>query len=162
MKKTFEQDKNAEELGIDTTRRFVVVKGDEDFDKGDILELPNDDETTYPYFKRISDGERHFMYWSSLAYADKTLRDMEVGDIVIDEDGDEREVLAVCGKLFAYSFDKGSKFFNELADWIEFYRAEDLGWKLKDQAEEETVSILGKTYDKQAVEERLKELKEIR
>jgi len=162
MNKAFEPNKNAEELGIDTTRRFVVVKGDSIFNEGDILELPNDEETTCPYFKRISDGERHSMYWDSLAYADKTLRDMEVGDIVIDEDGDEREVLAVCGKLFAYSFDKGSKFFNELADWIEFYRAEDLGWKLKDQAEEETVSILGKTYDKQAVEERLKELKEIR
>jgi len=36
---TFEADKTAKALGIDTTRRFVVVTGNDRFEKGDILKF---------------------------------------------------------------------------------------------------------------------------
>jgi len=58
------------------------------------------------------------------------LRAMKVGDIIIDEEGDEATVLAVLGRAFLKSF-WGDH--NSAGSWWTFKRAERLGWKLKGQ-----------------------------
>jgi hypothetical protein len=66
--KTFEPNKNIKELGIDITRKFVVVeKGN--FEVGDILKLERDDNSKIPYFKRLKDGEITCCSIDKLAYA---------------------------------------------------------------------------------------------
>jgi hypothetical protein len=129
--KTFEPNKNAEELGIDLTKKFVVIiNGDEYFDKGDILVISEDDETELPYFKRLSDGKEHCMYWSDLYYAERTLRDMEVGENIING-GDEFTVLAICGDVICFD-DFGN------IRWEKLETLNKLGWKPKDKSTTDT------------------------
>lgn len=68
----FPPGKTIKELGIDTTRKFVVVKGDEEpYSEGDILVLEYDDNSCSPKFKRLSDNLGAFEILSNLAYADE-------------------------------------------------------------------------------------------
>jgi hypothetical protein len=86
---TFEENKNAVELGIDTTREFVVVNVDVDdfyFAAGDILELDRNDKSHYPFFKRKSDGVSGCVYWNWLSYADEETNTMNKDKIEILEE----------------------------------------------------------------------------
>lgn len=103
--KTFETDKTAKELGIDTTRKFVVVDRVSDkFDIGDIIRLSNDDNSHRLEFTRISDGLKLFTFWCHLAYADETpsfsKEGLKVGMKVKDSDGDLDEVVEVFENSF--------------------------------------------------------------
>lgn len=93
-------------------------------------------------------------------YKKESLRDMEVGDIVITHHGSEVRVLAVCGEIFANSTGSDHESFY---GWMTFTDAEILGWRLKDQeSEEEIVEVLGKKYKKSKLKERLEELERIK
>ena len=70
MKKTFEPGKNAKELGIVTTRPFVVIKPYEFFHVGEIVVLTKDDDTQCPFFRKKIEQDYCF-FWSHLAYADE-------------------------------------------------------------------------------------------
>ena len=93
--KTFPARKTAKELGIDTSRKFVVVEGNEVFDEGDILVLEEDDNTIRPNFKRVSDSETSFLTLSYLAYLEEEEEYVPragdkvrlEGEIVIDQCG---------------------------------------------------------------------------
>lgn len=73
--KPFEPNKTAEELGIDKTRKFVVVSGNANlyFIKGSILIFLHDNgpEGKLAFFQRISDGFCEYAAWSDLAYAEE-------------------------------------------------------------------------------------------
>ena len=66
--KPFPAGKTAEELGIDTSKKFVVVdNGNTVFNTGEILMLIENDGTSAPYF---SNGKTTWnCLWSDLAYA---------------------------------------------------------------------------------------------
>ena len=49
MNKTLAPNKTIKQLGIDTTREFVVVK-EGNFNAGDILTLERDFNTSYPFY----------------------------------------------------------------------------------------------------------------
>ena len=79
---TFAPGKNAEELGIDLEREFIVVDDERYEGEGDILEYE-----CYTIglisFKRIKDGKTRLMHWSELAYYDEapaSKTKFEVGD----------------------------------------------------------------------------------
>lgn len=79
---SFAPDKNAEELGIDTSRKFIVLKGDIAFKEGSIIAIHRDDYTSFPYFKNIDEKVACF-YWDDLAYYDEPKeRKFKVGDRV--------------------------------------------------------------------------------
>lgn len=68
----FPPHKTIKELGIDVTRKFVVVDDKPiDFKSGDILTLVRDDNDTTPYFCRESDKQNAYCHLSRLAYADE-------------------------------------------------------------------------------------------
>ena len=71
--KTFEPNKTITELGIDTTREFVVVVDNEYsyFKKWDILILEHDDDTKCPRFRRKSDWDTWYYVLYRLYYADE-------------------------------------------------------------------------------------------
>lgn len=64
--KTFEPNKTITELGIDTTRKFIVIK-EWNFNAWDILTLEGDDDTSSPFFKN-QNGGRTWTHLSNLAY----------------------------------------------------------------------------------------------
>ena len=67
----------------------------------------------------------------------ESLRYMEVGDKVVNNAGEERKVLAVCGEAFLFRLISD---FNKAHTWLTFTEGEKYGWKPKDQeAEVETV-----------------------
>lgn len=79
--KTFEPNKNAKELNIDLTRKFIVVeKSGYSPHIGDILEIKEDDNSTNPLFWNLTrdsayldkheteDKWKCVAYWSQLAY----------------------------------------------------------------------------------------------
>jgi hypothetical protein len=69
---TFPPNKTIKELGIDTTREFIVCDTREYCNSagGDIFILEKDDESSFPFFKRKSDGLRFVFNLYQLAYAD--------------------------------------------------------------------------------------------
>ena len=70
MLKTFEAGKNAQELGIDTNKKFVVVENGGLFPKGTILTLYEDDNTPNPFFVvGMHSGKERPCFWQELAYA---------------------------------------------------------------------------------------------
>lgn len=75
MPTPFEAGKNARELGIDTSRKFVIVSTDEGdrnrgLKVGDIVTLRGDDGSCAPFFLD-KNGESRCLLWSQLAYADE-------------------------------------------------------------------------------------------
>lgn len=105
--KTFAPNKNAEELKIDLSRKFVVVEGDAEFKKGEILTLKNDDNTVIVSFWNEDKSVWHYMCWHQLAYAEevKSWDNLEVGDILIDQNGEERAVLGISGEDVFFSYE---------------------------------------------------------
>lgn len=65
------------------------------------------------------------------------LEAMKVGDVIVDEDGEEAEVIAITNNHAAFlrsywdNFDKATY-------WYKFAEAKEKGWKLKPQSEELT------------------------
>lgn len=64
---TFAPNKNSKELGIDTSRKFIVLKGDCIFKEGSIIDIHKDDYTPFPFFKN-RDGKIACFYWDDFAY----------------------------------------------------------------------------------------------
>lgn len=79
---SFEDYKNATQLGIDKSRKFIVLRAGGNFNAGDIVTLQRDDNTTNPFFKRVSDGKINCKYWDGLAYYDEPKK-FKVGDKVM-------------------------------------------------------------------------------
>lgn len=87
-------------------------------------------------------------------YFNRTLHDLVEGDILVNEDGDECEVLGVCGRAIFLSVN------HDLNEYADGYTAEQLekdGWKLKDQPTEETIEIEGGKYTVAELKKLLKE-----
>ena len=73
MKKWFEAGKNSKELGIDVTKKFVlVISGNNGEQLWDLIEINKDDNTSCPFFNNITKWYQKECYsWESLAYADE-------------------------------------------------------------------------------------------
>ena len=128
---TFEADKTAKELGIDTTKKFVVVAGNNRFEKGDILKLFRDNNTGSPWFIKDGSKDTHrCVLWSSLTYAEKEFsqQGLSIGDIVIVGE-DEFKVLDVRELLFDYSYISD---FDAYLGTHTYKEAIKDGWTIKD------------------------------
>jgi len=85
---SFEPNKNAKELGIDTTKEFRVVrKTDVDpcYSNGDILTLERDDNYSCPYFINQTRGIKGVcINWYELEYADEPKQPTFANQIITD------------------------------------------------------------------------------
>jgi len=72
---------------------FRVIEEDSDFDMGEILTLESDDGSDCPYFWNADKSDACCAYWSELEPIEKTIRDVQVGDLVVSRDGYEHLVL---------------------------------------------------------------------
>lgn len=113
---TFEGDKNSKELGIDTSRKFIVCDG-WSFDKGDIIELSVEDNSKNPYFERVSDNENMAISWCFVAYYDEPTHKFKVGDrvkaLIGSPEGKYGEV------VFISNGDDNSPYAVKFEDWDE-------------------------------------------
>lgn len=74
MKKWFEPNKNSKELGIDISKRFVLLTPFNEMNIWDIWEITDDDDSDCPEFRNISTLQTLYIRWKYLAYADNTAR----------------------------------------------------------------------------------------
>ena len=85
---SFEPNKNAKQLGIDTTKEFRVVrKTDVDpcYSNGDILTLERDDNYSCPYFINQTRGIKGvYISWFKLEYADEPKQPTFANQIITD------------------------------------------------------------------------------
>ena len=93
---TFAPNKNSKELGIDTSREFVVVVGDSNFPEGSIVKISRDSRSGLPWFTLASgEGRRHPFHWKDLYYADEKVEQKkgEAANEVIAEEEDEKQFI---------------------------------------------------------------------
>jgi len=69
---------------------FRVIRGNR---TGDIISLKQDDGTENPFFWKEDKSDYHSMYFSNLEPYLKTIRDAQVGDVVVGCFGKEHMVL---------------------------------------------------------------------
>lgn len=119
--------------------------------KGKIITL------TYPIGKGWMCKE-NMMAWieEEISPLEKTWETLKAGDIVIDEEGYERKVLARVDELIALSDENYHDIFNS---WRVVSRIKKFGYTIKqDKPQEETIEILGKRYKKDDVVKKLEGL----
>jgi len=63
--------------------KFKVIERNEYFNVGEIISLKRDDGTENPYFWNEDWSEYHCIYFSDLEPHAKTVRDAQVGDVVV-------------------------------------------------------------------------------
>jgi len=126
--KTFLPILNAKELGIDTSRKFVVVNSNDFLKKGEIVTLKRDDDSFCPFFWNKDKSYYYSIPWDKLAYADKTWETLEEGDVLINSNNKEVEVLGICGRvIFKSSIDNK----NIALSGRTVKELQELGWKIK-------------------------------
>jgi len=72
---------------------FRVIVEDGYFNVDEIITLKQDDGSDCPYFWKEDKSNFWCISFSDLEPHTKTVRDVQVGDVVIDEDGEEHMVL---------------------------------------------------------------------
>jgi len=72
---------------------FRVIRGYYGFELGDIISIKYDDGTAVPYFWNADKSKYYCRSFSDLEPYTKTIRDAQVGDVVVSRDGYEHLVL---------------------------------------------------------------------
>ena len=119
----------------------------------------NDFSNSYPYLIRFSDSSCNSFIESDLAPFVKTLETLEVGDVVLDADKDERTVLVVLPNLYGLSYGSDPKSF---ANWYTLHELQE-EYTLKDATEpvftELTLKAIAEKFGLPVDEIRIKENK---
>lgn len=106
-------------------------------------------------FKGYPEIEKYALCYLEEDKSPKTIRDVEVGDIIYNTEAVYKNVMAISGRLVALSCDNHlNKDF--VGSWQSMESLERGEWKIKGQGE--TITIADKTYNKADVEKRLAEL----
>lgn len=137
---------------IRNLKSVYIEKGSE----GWIIEVDTDDriETYHVDFG----SEKWWVSDSEIELVENTFETLEVGDIVVDDDGDEYAVLTPwIGKVIGLSTYSNAEFFGN------FYTLEELeeDFTIKQSELSDTITLDGKTYKREDVIERLEELEPI-
>ena len=119
----------------------------------------NDYSRSYPYSISFNDSSSSIFFESDLAPVVKTLETLEVGDVVLDEDKDERTVLVVLPNLYGLSYGNDPKGFSS---WHTLHELQE-EYTLKDTTEpvvtELTLEAIAEKFGLPVDEIRIKENK---
>ena len=72
---------------------FRVIEGHNNFKLGEIITLERDDGSDYPFFWNADKSNYHCIYFSEIEPYKKSVRDAQVGDVVVGKSGSEYMVL---------------------------------------------------------------------
>jgi len=89
--------------------QFRVIEGDGGFKVGDIITLKSDDRTDCPYFLKEDKSDVYCTYWSNLKPYIKTIRDAQVGDVVVSNSSGFEYLVLERGQS-TVTFSKGNNF----------------------------------------------------
>jgi len=73
--------------------QFRVIEGNGYLSVGEIISLKNNDGSDYPFFWKEDKSDFWSINFSKLEPLTKTIRDAQVGDLVVHKDGSERMAL---------------------------------------------------------------------
>jgi|GEM_PF-1750066 len=74
--------------------QFRVIGEFSHYEIGEIISLQRDDGSNCPYFQNENKSNSHYIYFSNLEPFIKSIRDVQVGDVVVNKiDGSEKMVL---------------------------------------------------------------------
>lgn len=137
-------------------QKVVISNPDKEYEmyKGKIITLTAIASIEVPMWH----CEENPLIWEEdqLSPLEKTWETLQAGDIVIDEEGYERKVLARVDELIALSDENYHDIFNSLRV---VSRIKKFGYTIKqDKPQEETIEILGKRYKKDDVVKKLEGL----
>ena len=140
---------------IDDARIFIG-NGDVYICQNEFDGMSCDNKLGYKYstYAGRAKDEEEIIKEYKITFPEKTWDTLAVGDILMDDDSAERKVLAILGDVFLLS---ACDDFEVAGSWYTKSEAQKFGLKIKSSSPE-TIEILGKTYDKKKVEEKLKEL----
>ena len=65
--------------------QFRVIVGNSRFNEGEIVTLKEDDDTESPLFWNADKSDYHSIYFSNLEPYIKTIRDAQIGDVVVNK-----------------------------------------------------------------------------
>jgi len=88
--------------------QFRVIRGNDYFDKGEIITLESDDGTIFPFFWSADKSDYYCIPFSKLEPYPKTVRDAQVGDVVVRSRG-EHMVLKRLKKTVLLSYSNNFK-----------------------------------------------------
>jgi len=130
--------------------QFRVIKGTGRFKLGETITLIEDDGTDCPFFWSADKSDYWSISFSSLEPYTKTVRDAQVGDIVVDdEDGEEHIVLergqntVVLSQTNNFKKADGNYTFDELE---EYYTLKDAPEVVSDKTAEAMELLKSKGY----------------
>lgn len=103
--------------------------------KGYVFTIAEIDGVSYRENVGVMDG----LGSSEIELCKKDWDTLEVGDIIVDTDGEEAKVLAVLGDVFLRSCWKDFRYASDC--WSTKKYAEDEGWKIKGAEETDTVKM---------------------
>jgi len=125
--------------------KFRVIRGNRAWD---IISLKQDDGSDYLYFWNEDKSDYHYMYFANLEPYTKTIRDAQVGDVVVRRDGVEHMVLERGQSTVLLSY--GSDF--KEADVNYHFDELEKDFTLKDAPERETILTMDQIAEKFGVE----------
>lgn len=101
---------------------------------------------------------------NKLKLVDRTIEDVQEGDLIKDRSGDFCRVLGVVGKVvfMSYTWSKDEDEIEKYGLGYSISELKDYGYTIVDEeTPKETITIAGHTYSKKEVEERLEGLEEV-
>jgi len=129
--------------------RFRVIEEDSDFDMGEIITLESDDGSDCPYFWNADKSDACCAYWSELEPIEKTIRDVQVGDVVVGEySGDERMVLERGQNTVVLSYADDFK----IAGYISTFDELERHFTLKTEPVKQTLLTMNEIAEKFGIE----------
>ena len=103
--------------------QFRVIVEDGFFSLGEIISLKIDGDSDCPLFLSADKSESYFVYWSELEPIEKTVRDVQVGDVVVRGNGEEHMVLERLQNIVILS--NGNDFKKTLSNIYHFDQLEE-------------------------------------
>jgi len=89
--------------------KFRVIEEGACFNVGEIISLKEDDGSNNPHFWNADKSDSYYVDFSHLEPYVKSIRDAQVGDVVVSRDGDEHLVLERGQNTVLISFDNNFK-----------------------------------------------------
>lgn len=117
--------------------KFRVISEYTLFPKGEIVNLYFDDLTNSPAFINKK-GDYYCIPWGDVEPLTKTLDNLEVGDVVVDTIGNEREILCLLPGLYLLS-DFNTKDMG--SHWYKKSYLKESGYTLKNQPQDDTTEL---------------------
>jgi len=130
--------------------RFRVIEGDGYLSVGEIITLKEDDGSDCPFFWNADKSDAYCAYWSEIEPYTKTIRDAQVGDVVVGKSSGSEYVVLERGQNTVLLSQRNN--FKKASENFTFDELEE-NFTLKDAPEvEQTILTMNEIAEKFGVD----------